>query len=89
MSERILVVDDDSDTREVCVEALRREGYDVVGEDSGRSAEAVLRSSAVDVAVTDLKMPGMGGLQVLRAAKEADADTVVILITAFPTVDSA
>jgi DNA-binding NtrC family response regulator len=89
MSERVLVVDDDPDTREVCAEALGREGYEIVTAESGRSAETVLRSSAVDVAVTDLRMPEMGGLEVLRAAKEADPDTVVVLITAFPTVDTA
>jgi DNA-binding NtrC family response regulator len=89
MPERVLVVDDDADTREVCAEVLRAEGYEVIRAESGRSAESVLRSSAVDVAVADLRMPEMGGLDVLRAAKEADPDTVVILITAFPTVDSA
>jgi len=83
------VVDDDADTRDVCAEVLRGEGYEIIRAESGRSAEAVLRSSAVDVAVADLKMPEMGGLEVLRAAKEADPDTVVILITAFPTVDTA
>jgi len=85
----VLVVDDDADTREMCAEALRRDGYDVVVADSGRSAEAVVHSSAVDAAVVDLKMPEMGGLEVLRAVKQADPDTVVILITAFPTVDTA
>jgi DNA-binding NtrC family response regulator len=82
-------VDDDPETREWCAEVLRGEGYRVVSAESGRSAEAVLRSSAVDVTVVDLRMPQMGGLDVLRVAKEADPDTVVILITAFPTVDTA
>jgi DNA-binding NtrC family response regulator len=89
MSERVLVVDDDADMRDLCAEVLRREGYEIISAESGRSAEAVLRSSAVDVAVADLKMPEMGGLEVLRAAKEADPETVVILITAFPTVNTA
>jgi len=89
MPERVLVVDDDADTRELCAEVLVREGYEVVSLESGRSAEAVLRSSAVDLAVVDLMMPEMGGLDVLRAAKDADPDTVVVLITAFPTVDTA
>jgi DNA-binding NtrC family response regulator len=89
MSERVLVVDDDADMRDLCAEVLRREGYEIIRAESGRSAEAVLRSSAVDVAVADLMMPEMGGLEVLRAAKEADPETVVILITAFPTVNTA
>ncbi len=78
ISEQVLVVDDDPDTREWCAAVLRGEGYEVVSAESGRSAEAVLRTSAVDVTVVDLRMPKMGGL-----------DTVVILITAFPTVDTA
>src|SRR5437867_2570605 len=89
MLERVLVVDDDADTRDVCAEVLGHAGYEIVRAESGRGAEAILRNSAVDVAVADLKMPEMGGLEVLRAAKEADPDTVVILITAFPTVDTA
>src|SRR5207244_12586501 len=89
MSERGLIVDDDADMRDLCAVVLRGEGYEIVSAESGRSAEAVLRSSAVDVAVADLMMPEMGGLEVLRAAKEADPETVVILITAFPTVDTA
>jgi len=89
MLERVLVVDDDADTLDVCAEVLRIEGYEIVRAESGRGAEAILRSSAVDVAVVDLMMPEMGGLEVLRAAKEADPDTVVVLITAFPTVDTA
>src|SRR5437773_3790124 len=89
MRERVLVVDDDADTRDVCAEMLRGMGYETVCADSGQIAEAALRSSAVDVVVADLRMPEVGGLDVLRTAKEADPDTVVILITAFPTVDTA
>ena len=89
MSERVLIVDDDADMRDLCAVVLRGEGYEIISAESGRRAEAVLRSSAVDVAVADLMMPEMGGLEVLRAAKEADPETVVILITAFPTVNTA
>ena len=89
MRERVLVVDDDADTRDMCAEMLRGMGYETVCADSGQIAEAALRSSAVDVVVADLRMPEVGGLDVLRTAKEADPDTVVILITAFPTVDTA
>ena len=88
-AERILVVDDDPDTRDMCAEVLRRNGYDVIRAESGRSAEALLRTSAVDVTVTDLKMPDVGGLEILRVAKEVDPNMVVILITAFPAVDTA
>jgi two-component system response regulator HydG len=88
-AERILVVDDDPDTRDMCAEVLRSKGYDVIRAESGRSAETLLRTSAVDVTVTDLKMPDVGGLEILRMAKEVDPNMVVILITGFPAVDTA
>src|SRR5436190_4773679 len=88
-AERILVVDDDPDTRDICAEVLRSKGYDVTSAESGRSADALLRTSAVDVTVTDLMMPDVGGLEVLRVAKDVDPNMVVILITAFPAVGSA
>ena len=89
MTERILVVEDDPDMLETCSEVLKRASYDVVAAGSGRVAEQILRTSAVDGVITDLKMPKLGGLDVLRVAKEADPEIVVILITAFPTVETA
>ena len=88
-AERILVVDDDPDTRDICAEVLRSKGYDVTPAESGRRGEALLRTSTVDVTVTDLMMPDVGGLEILRVAKEVDPNMVVILITAFPAVGSA
>ncbi len=88
-AEHILVVDDDADTRDMCAEVLLSGGYDVIRAESGRSAEALLRTSTVDVTVTDLKMPDVGGLEILRVAKEVDPNMVVILITGFPAVASA
>jgi DNA-binding NtrC family response regulator len=82
-------VDDDPDTRDICAEVLRSKGYDVTSAESGRSADALLRTSAVDVTVTDLMMPDVGGLEILRVAKDVDPNMVVILITAFPAVGSA
>src|SRR5207249_3976146 len=52
-------------------------------------AEQILRTSSIDVVITDLKMAKMGGLEVLRIAKNADPETIVILITAYPTVNTA
>lgn len=87
--ERILVVEDDPNLLATCAEVLQRAGYEVVTAASGEAAEADLRISAIDVVVADLKMPTMGGLEVLRIAKEADPDIIVILITGFPTVETA
>ncbi|MEE9592792.1 MAG: sigma-54 dependent transcriptional regulator [Thermoplasmata archaeon] len=89
MRERVLVVEDDPEMLDTCSEVLKRAGYEVVGAGSGRGAEEILRTSAVDVVITDLKMPRVGGLDVLRVAKEGDPEMVVILITGFPTVETA
>jgi len=88
-SARILLVEDDPSILETCAEVLQRAGYEVVKADSGEDAERVLRTSAIDVVVADLMMPGMGGLDLLRVAKEADPDISVTLITGFPTVETA
>ncbi|HEV8308685.1 MAG TPA: sigma-54 dependent transcriptional regulator [Methylomirabilota bacterium] len=89
MAERVLVVDDDPSFLELCADIVQKAGYEVVKAGSGPSAEAVLRTSLIDVVITDLKMGRMGGLDVLRVAKEADPETIVILITGFPTVETA
>ncbi len=87
--ERILVVDDDPNVLELCAASLREVGYEVVKADSGRRAEAILRSSAIDAVVADLRMPAVGGLDVLKIAKGVDSAIVVILITGFPEVETA
>ncbi len=89
MPERVLVVEDDPSMLEACAEILRGAGHEVLQAASGEAARAVVRRTPVDVVVVDLRMPDLGGLEVLRAAKETDPDTVVVLITAFPTVETA
>ena len=84
MPERVLVVEDDLGMLEACVEILRRAGHEVMRAASGEAACSLLRRTPTDVVVVDLRMPDRDGLDVLRAAKERDADTVVVLITAFP-----
>ncbi len=87
--EHILVVEDDPTILELCATVLERAGYAVVKADSGRRAEAILRTSAIDAVVVDLRMPAMGGLALLQVAKELDPDIVVIVITGFPAVETA
>jgi two-component system response regulator HydG len=89
MPERVLVVEDDPGMLEACVEILRRAGHEVMRAASGEAAYGLLRRTPTDVVVVDLRMPDGDGLDVLRAAKERDPDTVVVLITAFPTVETA
>src|SRR2546427_5381606 len=89
MAETILIVEDDPHVLLSYEEILRSSGYAVVKAESGEAAERILRTSSIDIAITDLKMPKMGGLEVLRIARNVDPETIVILITAYPTVDTA
>jgi two-component system response regulator HydG len=89
MAETILLVEDDRNVLLSYQEILKPSGYEVVTADSGEAAERILRTSSIDVVITDLKMPKIGGLDVLRIAKQVDPETIVILITAYPTVDTA
>ncbi len=86
---RVLVVDDERSMRALLDIVLRREGYEVVLADDGRSAIEVLQARAVDLVISDIKMPDVSGVEVLRAAKQADPDLPVVMITAFASTDTA
>jgi two-component system response regulator PilR (NtrC family) len=86
---RILVVDDERSMRELLSIVLRREGYEVMLADSGRAAIEMLQREPVDVLISDIKMPDVSGVDVLRAAKEVDRDILGIMITAFASTDTA
>ncbi len=86
---RILVVDDEKSMREFLAIMLKKEGYDVVLADGGESALDVLRREQVDLVVTDVRMPKTDGLAVLKAAKDLSPNTVVLVITAFASTETA
>jgi two-component system response regulator HydG len=85
----VLVVDDDEANRVTLERILAREGYRVVHADSGRAAMEKLRDDRVDLVLTDLKMPGMSGIDLLKAARKVDPDLEVVVMTAYGTVESA
>ncbi len=87
--ETILVVDDEKNYLLVMEALLRKEGYDVMTASSGREALKVLKETEADLIVTDMKMPGLDGLELLAALKEQDPDLPVIMMTAFGTVEKA
>ena len=87
-SARILVADDEPNLRRVLSAILRREGYDVLQAADGSEAIDLL-SEPVDVVITDLKMPRVDGMEVLRHASAQLPNVPVIMITAFGTVDNA
>jgi len=86
---RILVVDDERSMRELLAIVLRREGYEVLLAENGKSAIATLEREPVDILISDIKMPDLSGVEVLRAAKRIDQDILGIMITAFASTDTA
>ncbi|MEW5700702.1 MAG: GAF domain-containing protein [Candidatus Zixiibacteriota bacterium] len=86
---RILIVDDEPRMTSSVCELLAREGHQAVGAQSAREAIALLDIEPFDVVLADVRMPGGGGLDVLRAARAADPERPVILFTAYASVESA
>jgi DNA-binding response OmpR family regulator len=84
---RILVVEDDPLIREIVVEALREEGYDVIHASNGEEAMAWCRRRVADVLVTDIKLPGqMDGWQIAEQCRARDPELPVIYATGFSPV---
>ncbi|HVI75339.1 MAG TPA: response regulator [Anaeromyxobacteraceae bacterium] len=80
---RVLLIEDDDDNRELMGEVLQDAGYEVVLVASGAEGLRTLAEQSIDVIVTDLGMPGMGGLEVAQAAKEIAPSVPVVVITGF------
>jgi DNA-binding NtrC family response regulator len=87
--ERILIVDDEANARTALAELLRDEGYAVETAADGFKALPKLEEFAPDVVVTDLKMPGLSGLELMEKIRARDGECVVIVMTAFGAVESA
>jgi DNA-binding NtrC family response regulator len=86
---KILVVDDERGLCAGIQEALRREGYVVDAANDAPAALNMIGERLYNLVVTDMKMPGMGGLELLKEAKQKSCDTQFILMTAYGTVESA
>ncbi len=86
---RILIVDDDENLRWVTKTQLEDAGYEVSEAADGESALASLNAEHPELVITDLKMPGMSGLELLRRIRSADPEIPVLMITAFGSIRSA
>src|SRR6186713_1057849 len=86
---QVLVVDDEPNLRRVLSAQLSRDGYDVHTAEDGAQALAVLAEHHIDLVITDLKMPGVDGMELLRQSLKLDSELPVVMITAHGTVDNA
>ncbi|MHB8058332.1 MAG: sigma-54-dependent transcriptional regulator [Desulfuromonadaceae bacterium] len=89
MIPKILVIDDDTSLRRVVEYNLQEAGYRVQSASGGEEGLQQFAEEIPDLVITDMKMPGMDGMQVLKLIKERSPETLVIMITAFGTVDVA
>ncbi len=89
MKPRLLVVDDEESIREFLEIMLKKEGYEVTCAEDGAKAKDLLAKKTFDMVISDLQMPNVTGIELLKFVKEAYPDLVFMLITAFGTTESA
>ncbi len=87
--EKILVVDDEPLVRNFLAETLRRSGMEVATAENGRAAKQLLKENPYDLVITDMKMPDITGIEILRSIKESSPGTLVVVITAFGSIENA
>lgn len=85
----VLVVDDEAAIRYSVSKTLQRVGYQVAEAASGEEALDVMRRQTFDVVLTDIRMPGLDGVELVRRIKDVDNDTIVVLMTAYPSLGTA
>jgi two-component system response regulator PilR (NtrC family) len=89
MKPRLLVVDDEESIREFLEIMLKKEGYEVTCAEDGAKAKDLLSKKTFDMVISDLQMPNMTGIELLKHVKESYPDLVFMMITAFGTTESA
>ncbi|MBW1920458.1 MAG: sigma-54-dependent Fis family transcriptional regulator, partial [Deltaproteobacteria bacterium] len=87
--ETILIVDDEKNYLVVLEALLGPEGYEILTADNARSALRLIEDSDLDLVITDMKMPGMSGMELLEASKRIKPDLPVIMMTAYGTIEMA
>src|SRR6267142_4077447 len=88
-AEKILVVDDEQSMAQFLAIVLRKEGYQVSTVSNGKDALEKVKAEPFDVVITDIKMPGMDGIQLLQQIKKHDPSLPVVIMTAYASQQSA
>jgi len=86
---KILIVEDDVNLNRGLVHVIKKQGYEASSAESGEQALQCIKEKSFDLIISDFKLPGIDGKQVLKAAKKYDASIMFIMITAYGTVDTA
>src|ERR1041384_3231233 len=86
---RILIVDDDAGQRSLLDSFLRSQGFNTIPVESGERALQTLRETSVSMMISDVRMPGMSGLETLRRARQEHAILPVLLVTAYADIREA
>ncbi|MFH1687339.1 MAG: sigma-54 dependent transcriptional regulator [bacterium] len=89
MNHTVLVVDDDRLVNEFLVETLQRAGYQCRSVESGEQAVAAFAEDPTDLVLTDLKMPGMSGIEVIEQIRKLAPEVIIIMMTAYGTIETA
>jgi two-component system NtrC family response regulator len=87
--ETILIVDDEKNYLVILEALLAPEGYEIITEDNASNALRLIREADLDLVITDMKMPGKNGIQILEEAKNIDPELPVIIMTAYGTIEMA
>src|SRR5262249_61304388 len=85
---RVLIVDDEKSMRDLLSITLGKAGYDVTPAEGGEAAIEAIRKESFEAIITDLRMPKVDGLQVLRAARDLSPETAVIVVTAVANTET-
>jgi two-component system response regulator AtoC len=86
---QVLIVDDEPNLRRILSAQLTRDGYDVLAAEDGEQGMHLLREHHIDLVITDLKMPKVDGMTLLKKALEEDPELPVVIVTAHGTIDTA
>ncbi|HLY63531.1 MAG TPA: response regulator, partial [Terriglobia bacterium] len=89
MSIKALIVDDEPSARDLCVEILRSMGLKTETAESGARALALLAQGRVDIVLTDVRMPGMNGIELLKIIRQKYPRTDVVIMTGYGTIQAS